>query len=213
MKALLILDGEDFVDDQLSRLAADSDLVICTDGAAREALKRNVTPHVVIGDLDALSQDEQQGLHARGVEIIRKTSQESNDFEKALKYLMTKGVEYLTIVAVAGGRVDHTLTNFSILSRFAGLFKEIRLAFSGSTGHVLTQRRSFISFYPLSTRLYSLIPLPSADGVVTKGLKYPLTHETLAFGKREGLSNLSDTTSVTVSIESGALLVMEFDAE
>jgi thiamine pyrophosphokinase len=222
MEALLLLDGEDFLDlpdssmagggpstTRLAQLARNTDLVLCTDGSAREAVLRAVVPHVIIGDMDSLTQTEQEKMVSLGAEIITEADQDSNDFEKALRYLLARKIDRLVIVGISGGNIDHILTNFSVLAKYADRFRDIRLVQSATSGIILTSQKGLLSFVPSQPTIYSLIPLPTADGIITEGLKYELANGSLAFGSRDGLSNISVSNYVSVSIESGTLLVME----
>lgn len=87
--------------------------------------------------------------------------------------------------------------------RFAGLFAMD----ADAEYRFLTAARNHCSIEcPLGT-VISLIPFGEAHGIVTENLRYPLGNESLTLGKREGLSNAATGSSVTIMIESGALLI------
>ena len=57
--------------------------------------------------------------------------------------------------------------------------------------------------------LVSLLPVGGdADGVRTRGLRYPLSGERLRLGESRGLSNVVQATPASVSLDGGALLVI-----
>jgi len=58
--------------------------------------------------------------------------------------------------------------------------------------------------------LVTLLPVNGdAEGVTTEGLRYPLTGETLRFGRARGLSNEVASLPAKVSVVKGTLLVFE----
>ncbi len=50
-------------------ISSTSDLIIAADGGAHHCLAWNVTPHVVVGDMDSLGPDTLADLGLQGVEI------------------------------------------------------------------------------------------------------------------------------------------------
>jgi thiamine pyrophosphokinase len=56
----------------------------------------------------------------------------------------------------------------------------------------------------------SLLPLtPTADGISTTGLAYPLNDATLYFERSRGVSNVVTQMPATVHVKSGILLVVQ----
>ena len=64
-----------------------------------------------------------------------------------------------------------------------------------------------VKFEVKKDRNISLIPLPVANGIITKGLLYPLNNETLTFGERIGTRNKATENEVQISFNSGDLLI------
>ncbi len=174
--------------------------LVCTDGAANWLMERNLTPDVIIGDMDSLRDELRAQIHADSLHHI--PSQENTDLEKAIEYALQKGYTAATILAATGKREDQTLANLYLLVKYAGKL-QIQLLTNYSTIDAITDS--------LTTRvepgqIISLLPAGHAEGVTTTGLEYPLENERLEIGSR-GVSNRAVESEITVSLTSGALLL------
>ncbi|HEX5316675.1 MAG TPA: thiamine diphosphokinase [Candidatus Kapabacteria bacterium] len=193
--------------------ASHSPLVICGDGGAEHARRLGIPCHVIVGDLDSITPDTRRYYEEGGTQIVHIPDQEHNDFEKAIEYLAGNGHRAakwngnVRVLGMTGGRVDHTFSNFSVMLRFSERFSSLLAIDADAEYRILTAARNHCSIHcPLGTTI-SLIPFGEAHGIVTEHLRYPLTHESLILGKREGLSNIVTGSPVTITIASGALLV------
>ena len=205
---VLILLGGELTNNQLAmELAVAASNIVCADSGAEHARRLGMDVDAIVGDLDSISKETLTHYREHGVEIVRHTDQEHNDFEKVLRYLTHSAEQHVIVLGMTGGRVDHTLSNLSVMLRYADRFKSL-VAYDALSRHqFLTAERMAVSFdCPIGTTI-SLSPYGIAEGVTTHNLMYPLNMETLSLGVREGLSNVSTGTPVTISIVSGALLV------
>ena len=208
--ALLLLGGS--LGDKAFALefASNASLIICADSGAEHARKLGLPVNAIISDLDSMTPETLRFFEEQKnpkCEIIKIPEQEHNDFEKALMYLSERWNGPVRILGMTGGRTDHTLSNFSVMLRYVYKFSNIE-AFDGEFIHTfLTSNQNNRSIEcPIGTTI-SLMPFGEAFDVTTKNLQYPLSNETLRLGQREGLSNISTASPITISIESGALLV------
>lgn len=198
MHALLVGNGEKLSARFLKQLAKDADILAAADGGAVQLLHADLVPDVVIGDLDSLSPALQRTLvHA----LVRCKTQQNNDLEKALSYLIKKGVTSCTLAGFAGGRVDFTFGNFLLLARMA---KKMNLVLAGETWqlYLLCKSRSFACKKGARA---SLLPLTRCKGVSLEGFVYPLENATLSVGTTRTLSNQTKSTHVRVSLQKGVL--------
>lgn len=203
--ALLVLDGELPEPQVVATVRNHSTVIVAADGAARRLLALGVIPDVVIGDLDSLGA-ERSDLEGAGAEIICEGSQERNDFEKSLQWLLASGVRSIDILGIGGGQTDHVLNNFSIAARFASLAqlcaieRNCRIHFVVDSFHATVAQHSRIS----------LIPLPDVR-LTTSGLQWELHDEPLRLGVREGASNAARRPELSIVVHSGAVAVFVFD--
>ena len=96
-------------------LLKSADQLICCDGAADKLIASGMSPHVIVGDMDSVS-DEVKELYASI--IIHSDDQESNDLTKAVHYCIDKGYPSVSILGATGLREDHTLGNISLMMEY-----------------------------------------------------------------------------------------------
>ncbi len=190
------------------------DLIICADGGLAQALRWNLTPQMVIGDLDSADPDELNRLAARGVEIVRHPAEkDETDLELALEAALRYGPGEIIVLGGFGRRLDMTLANVFLLAsaRF----------FPDRTG----ERRPVLSLMDEHCRVFflrgparcslegrtggivSLLPLGGpARGVTLEGLEYPLEEADLELGSTRGVSNVVREAPGWVTLRKGGLL-------
>ncbi len=203
--ALLVANGDPQSD--LGDLISDHDFLIAVDGGLRHLLALKRFPDLLIGDLDSVTSQELQACIDQGVEILRfKAEKDESDLELALLEALNRGFSDLTIANAGGGRVDHLLCNLGLLFHPALQRAKVKMTNQSSWFHPLTQK---ITLETQPGDLISLIPWQgSALGVTTANLAYPLDNETLfPYGTR-GLSNVALGSEITVSLQSGKLLLV-----
>lgn len=201
MKHLLIVaNGERPKPEQHWNRIRRADPLVCTDGAANWLLKEGITPDVIIGDLDSISDTAKTKLDGESIHHI--SSQENTDLEKAILFAIDQGYTACTVLSATGKREDQTLANFYLLVKYA---EEIHIQLLTNYSTIEPVARS------LTTRvekgqIISLLPVERATGVRTTGLEYSLNDETLEIGSR-GVSNRAVEAEITVSLTSGTLLL------
>ena len=70
MRAIIIANGQIHDGDFHRSLVAPTDLIICADGGASNAIALGLQPQVVIGDLDSLDSNLQAQLEADGCQVL-----------------------------------------------------------------------------------------------------------------------------------------------
>lgn len=183
------------------------DLVIAADGGALNALSGGYLPDYVVGDLDSITPGVEKQLS--GAKLISRPSQELNDLEKALQFCEELGLRDITLLGIGGKRLDHTLNNLSVLSRYDERF---HFTIYDAYSRIYLVRKRW-EYSGTINQLISLIPLGRVEGVVTEGLAFPLKNEPLVFGEREGLSNYIVSNPVRVSVRSGLIFIFVLDGE
>jgi len=205
---LLLLDGEEPSAAIVEKFAKKATKIIATDGAARYAHRHNIPLDVIIGDMDSISKETRAFYEKKETQIISEGDQQTNDFEKALKYILAESlVKEIVVLGIHGKRTDHLLTNFSVMLRYTDDFESL-VAYDAMHEHqFLTAGKHWHSFNLQIGAPVTLTPLPQAQGITTSGLYYPLKNETMTFGKREGLVNIITEDTASVEIMKGALLI------
>lgn len=207
---LLVLDGEENNIFLLPGFTSRASDIVCTDGAANRLYKYDILPSLVIGDLDSISPDVREYYRACGVRILHVAEQETNDFEKALRYLSDRENRPgdLRIIWIGGGRIDQTLSNLSILARYRNRFKNI-VAYDGLYEiHIVTTEYPRLLIEGKQGRILSMIAAPHCIGITSEGLQYQMNNHELIFGQSESTSNAIANEQATVSIEQGTAIIM-----
>jgi thiamine pyrophosphokinase len=173
------------------------DIVCAIDGAYNYFKKHNIEPDLVTGDFDSIYKIPTT------VEVIKTPNQDYTDFEKALQILKHRGYHYIDVYGGSGKEHDHFLGNISTALQWK---MGLSITFYDDFGKYF-----FIEDYFVGTNLkdrnISLIPVPVANGIITKGLQYPLNNETLRFGERIGTRNKACENDIQISVEDGDLLI------
>jgi thiamine pyrophosphokinase len=140
-----------------------------------------MSPHVIIGDMDSLS-NEVSELYASL--MIQSDDQESNDLTKAVHYCIEKGYPSVTILGATGLREDHTLGNISLMMEYyprieVQVISDFGVFFLVQSGEqVPTVVGEKISFFSINNRVR----------VSSTGLKYPLNDLQLSNWYRASLN-------------------------
>jgi thiamine pyrophosphokinase len=207
MRVLILVNGEAPSEALAQRLAAEHDRLFATDGAAHRAVGLGLTPDLICGDFDSVNLDVAQAEFARA-EFVPMPDQEFADLEKAIHLALERGATAITIIGAAGGRIDHTLGNFSLLLRY---HKEapIRIVDDISEVWALSgteEAHGEATFAAQPGDLLSLLSLDGAARVRISGVKWPLHDALLPIGTH-GISNVAVSEQVHLAVCGGAILV------
>jgi len=181
-------------------------IVLAADGGAHHAPVLELNLDSVIGDLDSISNSEKQFFVDAGVTIQEVPAQkDETDLELALLHAIDLDVKRIVILGAAGGRLDMTLSNVTLLTHPAIGYKRVEFWTSNQTTWLITPPGEGIEGNVGDT--LSLIPLfDDALGVRTMNLAYRLKNEDLHQGPARGVSNVFTSTSVEVRLNSGSLV-------
>lgn len=209
-QALIFANGE-AADGTMVRLAlaqAHDPIVIAADGGARVAHFFDVPVHVVIGDMDSISPDDQLRLRQAGVQFITYPPEKDfTDLELALMYAIEQGASWIRIIGALGDRFDQTLANVYLMTLPMLASCDVGIVAGEQFLRVLRQGGNHLDGEVGDT--LSLIPLNgSVKHIRTHGLKYALNDETLYFGPARGISNVFLSSHVSIHIGEGLLLAI-----
>lgn len=210
MKAVIVADGDAVPVDRA--IAADADLLIAADGGALLCSRWGLLPQLVVGDLDSLDADHADQLARVGARVVaHPADKDESDTEIAVRAALDAGADDIVVLAALGGdRLDHELANVLLVAApelrgrlrlvrgsttVRALYGAMRLELSGSPGDLVT-----------------LLPLGDATGITTEGLRYPLQQGSLRAGAARGLSNVVVRAGGSVTLDAGALIVIEIAA-
>jgi thiamine pyrophosphokinase len=207
MRAIIIANGQIHDGDFCQSQVTPTDLVICVDGGAGNALALGLVPDVVIGDLDSLDESLRPRLEKKHCQFIAHPARkDETDLELAVKYAAEQGVQEMLILGALGYRLDHALANVLLLA-----LPELR-----SVKVKILDGRQEVFLIRDETRIegqvgdtLSLLPLTEeVTGICTEGLEYPLENGTLYLGPARGVSNVLTAPQARVRVGHGLLLAV-----
>lgn len=196
--AVLCLNGEI---SHFDYIAENKGKIYCADGAANTLISKYIIPDYIIGDLDSVNVNEIK-TKSNDIKIIEKPSQEKNDFEKVLDFLISEDKKNILIFGFQGGELEHTLNNWSVLKKIA---KQLNIIILHNDRYALPIHKS-IEIELKANEIISIIPQATCN-IKTKGLKWELNNETLEIGTREGARNIAISEKVTIDLNSGEYLM------
>lgn len=175
--------------------------IACTDGAYHSYLfKSSIIPDFIIGDLD--SWDKNQTIADR-IKVIHTPDQNKTDFEKAILFLVDKGIEEFVVYGASGRSSDHFLGNLSVAMQY---YRRYKIIFYDNYCHFFfAQHHELIK--NVKNHIISLLPLPKVSKLTITGFEYPLTEQTLVFGGLTSLRNKAIADCINISFKNGNLLV------
>ena len=178
-------------------------VVVALDGAANRLIGNNKIPDVLLGDLDSVSESVLEQCKSFGVTIVHTPDQQRSDISKGLDWVQrTYPDSDVDIIGVEIGRYDHHLAAYSALFECNS---DATILLDGWQARRVSQTPTDIETKPNS--IISLIPFGDVTGATIKGCQFSLDNETLTTGTR-GISNIATGTSISVSVESGDLLLL-----
>ncbi len=194
-KVLLALNGQLPSRDLILQLQTPDIFTICADGAWDKLTALKLKADCIAGDFDSVKEIPESAR------IIALPDQNASDLEKILNWLTAEKLTELTVIGLSGGRIDHFLTNVSLLIAFADKL-QIRVYDDEYSAWLLTSGSMTIDSQP--SQLFSLLPWMHCTGVSLKNAKFPLTNAVLQPGSR-GLSNICTDKELEIHLDSGGL--------
>jgi thiamine pyrophosphokinase len=203
-RAVIFVNGELPDPAAARRMIRAEDYLVAADGGLHHLMALDLTPHLVVGDLDSVTPAELAELEARQVEIHRfPPKKDETDLELALQVVREAGYREILLVAALGGRLDQTLGNLYLLTDAA--IEGCRVRMDDGLEEVFVIRGQVV-VQGAAGDVVSLLPVAeAAHGVTTDGLAYPLRGETLWRQHTRGISNKMTGEMAKVVVEDGAL--------
>lgn len=173
------------------------DLVCATDGAYQILKSNNITPNFVSGDFDSLQEIP------KDITVINTPNQDFTDFDKVLQILFDKSFVQIDVYGASGKEQDHFLGNLHTAIQWKD---KLKLTFFDNYGYYFLADKE-LHIDNCNEKTISLVPFPEVEGIVTKGLVYPLQNESLTFGQRIGTRNKANSNKVSITHKKGNLFV------
>lgn len=170
------------------------------DGAAEKLIDIGIIPDFIIGDMDSFRIDKYKN-YLPVENIIKISEQETNDFEKNLKFALKTNKRNVLVIGFHGGELEHTFNNWSVFSRYANA---LNLCVYDLNRYAFSMKKSF-EIKLKAGEVVSIIPQPRVQ-ITTHNLKWKLDGEILEMGFREGARNIAVSENIKIEIHSGEIL-------
>lgn len=204
MNVLMIASAPETEYDYVKELARQADYIICADGGIRHAAACGIQPDLVVGDFDSGKCSDVD------TEIITlKPEKDDSDLMSCTREALRRDADCITYTCASGGRIDHFLSNLSLLEY---LFEQgISGVFCDSCNRVTFHGGGEIRYTAdAAYRYVGIIPLDAKlEGVTLCGLKYPLSNAVVSRAQVITISNEAIAPVYTISIRNGRALVIE----
>ncbi len=197
MSTCYIMGAGEFTSRGLS--PARGDFVIAADGGYEHLKSIGISPDLLVGDFDSLSEPPD------GVRTMRfPPEKDDTDMGLALSEGRKRGYGVFRLYGGGGGRQDHFIANLQLLSRAAESGEDAALICADFD--VYAVHNSSATFHrPSGTLLSVFAASGAARGVTLTGVKYPLTGYTLAPDAPLGVSNVILDGAATVEVGDGTV--------
>lgn len=207
MRAIIIANGQVHDSDFCQSQVTPTDLVICADGGADNALALGLSPDVVIGDLDSIDESLRLQLEKKHCQFITHPARkDETDLELAMKYAAEQGAHEMLILGALGHRLDHTLANVLLLALPA--LRSVQAKILDGRQEVFLIRDEALIGGQVGDTLSLLSLTEQVTGIYTEGLEYPLENGTLYLGPARGVSNVLTAPQARVRVGQGLLLAV-----
>jgi len=201
-RGLLLIGGAGPGKDALALIAQGMDLIVAADSGLESALLAGLSPDLVVGDMDSLSDVSLLDRFPPSHVLTFPRDKDETDTEIGLRIMQERGCGDITLAGGGSGRMDHLLGIAALFeraappSRWLTDYEEMRLIereaeFSGWQGCT-------VSIFPVGKR---------AARMRSEGLQWPL--DGLVFRRGfGGISNRATSARVRITVGVGRLLVI-----
>lgn len=208
MRAIIFANGEIHNYIHLKTYIQPEDYIICADGGARHTYHMELTPHVILGDLDSIDQKWFEYYKEKEIQIETFPSEkDETDTELALHYAMKLNPEKIILMGCSGNRLDHTFANIHLLKQGLDAGMDMMMVDDNNEIYIVNNR---LVVTGSKGDTLSLLPLSEAvSGIYATNLYYPVENFSMSFGFPIGISNVMLATETVISVQSGYLLAIK----
>jgi thiamine pyrophosphokinase len=209
MERGLMVTGGSISIDQLKSISTEIefDRIIGVDRGIDYLFEVGLMPSHIIGDFDSCQQEALRYFDQSNVPRITFPSQKDmTDTHLALEKVLEWQLDELIILGATGSRMDHTLANLMVISRYTDVLKVIVI----DTNNRIQWVRTSLILKKSHYKYISLVPMSNlVKGVTFNGVKYPLESANLDMRDSYGISNEIVDKEASLTINEGILMVIE----
>jgi thiamine pyrophosphokinase len=205
MKIIIFAGGEYSHPEFYKRICQQCDFKIAADSGAEFMRKINISPDLLIGDMDSISEKTLKFFEEQKVKVLKfPTHKDEIDTELALNEASKKAPDLILIAGAFGSRLDQTIAVFRLMQRSKNvvLFNEKLYAL---------RIKGKITLSSVKEEVWSILPLrKDVNGVSLKGFEYSISNRKMEYLKPYGVSNQAISTKVSIDAGDGELLIFRY---
>lgn len=180
-----------------------TDYIIACDYGISHALSAGIHPDLLVGDFDSYPEPLPVGIP-----VLRAPAEKDDtDFMMAVRFALEEGFREFHLLAVLGGRFDHSFGNLSVAAYLAERTGVCYLYGEGENAVMVHNQKitmkgsigGLLSVFSWSGHSY---------GIDYRGLKYPLRNATLSNTFPLGISNEFIKEEAEISVRDGTILII-----
>ncbi|MBQ3052883.1 MAG: thiamine diphosphokinase [Clostridia bacterium] len=178
-----------------------NDLIIAADGGMNILNKLKVSPCILLGDFDSLSEK----ICFDG-EIVRyPAKKDDTDTMLAIKTGLERGYKKFVLYGCTGGRLDHTIANIQALNYIA---ENNALGYlCGDDFTVTVIKEGKIEFDPKAKGNISVFSLSNTSEVTIEGLLYNIKDTKISNSNPLGVSNEFIGQKSQITVNRGTVII------
>lgn len=201
--AYLFLNGDlngnlNFYKDFIKNLPGD---IFCADGGFNHCYALGLVPLEIWGDFDSIDSSLLSSTRDKNIKtVLFNKEKDFTDGELLLDYIGQKGYSKVFIIGGLGGRLSHTLTNLSLVTKY----KNIIFLSEKETIFLINKTHNFSNL--IETTISFVAFSSTVENLTLRGFKYPLNNFKLTLGTSICMSNIILEKEASVSYSSGYLI-------
>lgn len=206
MRVLVLAGGDLTVTQEIQTLAASADYVIAADSGLRHTLSLNLTPNLIVGDFDSVSEHDL----AKFADIPHETHPTDKDFldlEIALNHAKKLKASSIILFGATGSRLDQSFAALMIAAKHVKAGHDLSIYTGKQSIYYLAGTMSK-TFDLVQNALFSVLSFVETSVVSLSNASYPLECHSLNFGVGLGVSNRVAKTPLSVSLKGGLIAVI-----
>ncbi|MFX0549116.1 thiamine diphosphokinase [Hathewaya histolytica] len=207
MRSIIISGGKAPSLQLLKNYLKEEHFIIASDSGAEATLKYNLTPNMIVGDLDSISEDTYMYYLNKGCKFVRYSPEKDfTDTELAIEEAINIGSDEIILFGCTGTRLDHVLANLGLLVDYYERGININLIDDNNEVFVIQKP---IKISGVKGKIFSLQAFrENVNKLTIKNAKYELLNHNLKAGSPLTVSNEFLDGEAYIGFESGTLLVI-----
>lgn len=202
MKGILFIGGAAPNLEFIKKELIDAGLIIAADSGFDSAVKMNIKPDIIIGDMDSIRNIQKLEEYPENKIFRFSRYKDETDTELGIKYLKDHNFDKIVLIGGGGGRIDHFLAIVLLFDR----------EFSPDVWYTDSARfQKITGFCEISSKKGQLVSFfPTGNGVCrmkSNGLKWPLDGLVWSRGDM-GISNIITNNPFSIEMIEGRLIMV-----